>query len=359
MAEDEEFHVLTEPARRLYEWTLERGEFDAEEAQRALGLSGATLDEAVELLSDLRLLRRLPDGRQVVAGRPDVAAAELVGPLEHQMQGFQRLTSRIRGDFDALMSLYLSSDHSKHGPGKALDFLAEPADVNARLDELSEQCTREVLTMQPGGGRPTTQLDRAYPRDLATLSRGVRIRTLYQHSARFHARTRSYVEDATRRGAEVRTVRELSNKMVIFDRRTAFIPAGASSGQKGAVLIREPAVVSFLCGLFEQVWCRGVSFVGEIKSQDEQRALANSVKSSILRLLVQGVRDEAIARRMGISVRTCRRHVAEIMETTGAESRFQAGYLVAGLHLLDAQDWTGSGAHCSPPERANAHSASS
>ncbi|MEI7033326.1 helix-turn-helix transcriptional regulator [Streptomyces pratensis] len=338
MADDTTVQSLTEPARRLYAWILERGEFDAQEAQRALGLSDAARDEAVRLLAQLRLLRRLPDGRRVVAGRPDVAAAELIGPLERQMQGFQRLTSQIHSDFDALMSLYLARDRRERGLGKALDRLTDPVGVNARIDELSEQCTEEVLTMQPGGGRPTTQLDRAYPRDLAMLSRGVRIRSLYQHSARFDARTRSYVDDATRHGAEVRTVRELSNKMVVFDRRTAFIPAGAASGRNDAMIVREPAVVAFLCGLFEQVWDRGVDFAGEIRSQDQERALANSVKSSILRLLVQGVRDEAIARRMGISVRTCRRHIAEIMETTGAESRFQAGYLVAGRQLLDAQD---------------------
>ncbi|MCF3165801.1 hypothetical protein IPZ64_02475 [Streptomyces violaceoruber] len=336
MADETTALALPDSARRLYEWALQRGGFDLKEARRSLGLSAAGLDDAVHLLFGLRLLRRLPD-EQIVAGRPDVAAAELVGPLEHQIQDHQRLTSQIRGDFDALMSLYLARNHRKHGPEKAFDVLPDPAEVNARIDELSEQCTREVLTMQPGGRRPATELDRAYPRDLAMLSRGVRIRTLYQHSVRLDARTRSYVEDTMRHGAEVRTMRELSSRMVVFDRRTAVIPSGGSTDRRGAMIVREPAVVSFLCGLFEPAWSRGVKFVGGIRSQDDERALANAIKSSILRLLVQGVRDEAIARRLGISVRTCRRHIAEIMEMTGAESRFQAGYLVAGLQLLDAQ----------------------
>ncbi len=30
-----------------------------------------------------------------------------------------------------------------------------------------------------------------------------------------------------------------------------------------------------------------------------------------------------------MSLRTCRRHIAELMDELGAESRFQAGYLLA------------------------------
>ncbi|KOG32387.1 hypothetical protein ADK34_09305 [Streptomyces viridochromogenes] len=44
-------------------------------------------------------------------------------------------------------------------------------------------------------------------------------------------------------------------------------------------------------------------------------------------LLAQGAKDEVIARRLGMSLRTCRRHIAELLEELGAESRFQGGAL--------------------------------
>ncbi|GAA1938455.1 LuxR C-terminal-related transcriptional regulator [Kitasatospora viridis] len=320
----------------MYGWVLERGYVDPEAMLAELDLSRDQLAETVSTLTEMRLLRPLPDGTNVVACRPDVAAAEIVGPLEDHIQRVQRAANQTRSQFDPLMSMYLATESRKRREKDEIDVLPDRASVNALLDEAANSCTSEVITMQPGGGRPREQLQRAFRRDEALLERGVKFRTLYQHSARFDAATRDYVGKAAKAGAQIRTVRELNSKMIIFDREMAFIPAAGS--ERGAVVVREPAVVAFLCGIFDESWGHGMEFVGELRSQSEERALANSVKSSILRLLVQGVRDDTIARRMGISVRTCRRHIAEIMEQAGAESRFQAGYLVAGRQLLDAQD---------------------
>lgn len=46
---------------------------------------------------------------------------------------------------------------------------------------------------------------------------------------------------------------------------------------------------------------------------------------ALAQLLAQGLTDEAIARRLGISDRSVRRRVAEIVDILGARSRFQAG----------------------------------
>lgn len=46
------------------------------------------------------------------------------------------------------------------------------------------------------------------------------------------------------------------------------------------------------------------------------------------------MKDEMIARRLGMSLRTCRKHIAESMETLGASSRFQAGYLARARFAL-------------------------
>ena len=50
--------------------------------------------------------------------------------------------------------------------------------------------------------------------------------------------------------------------------------------------------------------------------------------------MAEGEKDEAISRRLSISVRTCRRHIADYMAQVGASSRFQAGVIAAraGAH---------------------------
>ena len=60
------------------------------------------------------------------------------------------------------------------------------------------------------------------------------------------------------------------------------------------------------------------------------------VRKSILQLMSAGLTDEVIARRLGISARTCRRHIAAIMQELGVTSRFAAGVAAVKAGLLPA-----------------------
>jgi DNA-binding NarL/FixJ family response regulator len=58
-----------------------------------------------------------------------------------------------------------------------------------------------------------------------------------------------------------------------------------------------------------------------------------SEAQEILRALGAGLTDEAAARRLGTSLRTYRRRVAELMAALEADSRFQAGVRAGELGL--------------------------
>ncbi|MBZ5735679.1 LuxR C-terminal-related transcriptional regulator [Nocardioides sp. TRM66260-LWL] len=49
------------------------------------------------------------------------------------------------------------------------------------------------------------------------------------------------------------------------------------------------------------------------------------MRQFILEQLAVGAQDDQIARLLGVSLRTVRRRVADVMAELGAESRFQAG----------------------------------
>jgi DNA-binding CsgD family transcriptional regulator len=66
----------------------------------------------------------------------------------------------------------------------------------------------------------------------------------------------------------------------------------------------------------------------------------SALKSQIIMLLAEGAKDEAVARRLGISLRTCRRHVADILDQLESSSRFQAGVRAALLGLVPAEQPT-------------------
>jgi len=62
--------------------------------------------------------------------------------------------------------------------------------------------------------------------------------------------------------------------------------------------------------------------------------LADDLHRTILELLVLGMTDETVAARLGMSVRTCRRHIAHAFDRIGARSRFQAGALAVAHSIV-------------------------
>lgn len=297
-----------------------------------LGLSAEEVERACHTLLLLRLLRTVPGSpEELMAVSPDAAAAEAVGPLEAQLARTSAHAQSVRDDLHSLMPRYRATRHEQ-GRREGIDSLPDLAAVSALLAEQSARCREEVFTIQPGGGRPPHRLGDAIERDLAMLGRGVRMRTLYQHSARSNLATQGYVETLTAAGAEYRTAAELPDRAVVFDRSVAFLPRRADGGTgEGAVLVRDPDVVAYLCRVFEQHWSAADPFLGS--SGAAYKEVGTSLRRALVRLLVEGGKDEVIARRMGMSLRTCRRHIAELLEELGAESRFQGGALAerAGL----------------------------
>jgi DNA-binding NarL/FixJ family response regulator len=93
-------------------------------------------------------------------------------------------------------------------------------------------------------------------------------------------------------------------------------------------------LIEHLYAMFEFMWISGKSF--ETDNTDAAGADRDELWQVILEQLAEGVKDDAIAHRLGLSVRTCRRHIAAIMEHLGASSRFQAGVLAHRRGLLGA-----------------------
>jgi DNA-binding NarL/FixJ family response regulator len=71
-------------------------------------------------------------------------------------------------------------------------------------------------------------------------------------------------------------------------------------------------------------------------SVDERFTYPSVEDCELLRMLSVGAQDEEVARELGISVRTVRRRLAELMTGIDARSRFQAGFQVA------TREWLGS-----------------
>lgn len=196
--------------------------------------------------------------------------------------------------------------------------------INSFLTAVLADAEFELLTAQPDGARPSAVLREAIDRDLLALERGVRMRTLYQHSARRSQATRQYVDEVVRHGGEVRTLDEFFNRMFVIDRRLAIVPG--AGGPDVALAIREPGLVAYLADVFERYWERARIFTD--REARTQRAIAADVHNMTIRMLIEGHSDNASAKRVGVSPRTYAGYVAALKDEYGVESRFQLGYAI-------------------------------
>ncbi|MEV7237424.1 LuxR C-terminal-related transcriptional regulator [Streptomyces sp. NPDC051020] len=213
--------------------------------------------------------------------------------------------------------------------------IGDTASLHALITEMSSRCRDELLLVLPSGARPCA-FPAARTAALDLLDRGVRARLIYQHAIRGDLVTKSLVRELTQRGAEVRTCAELIDPLVAYDGEILVLPHSPASspgtGMTAATVVRNPAMVSFACAAFENLWNSATPLIPDTK---DTACNIDDLKKSIVRLMAMGHKDEMVARRLGISVRTCRRHIAEIMDELNATSRFQAGVHLTRAGLVD------------------------
>jgi DNA-binding CsgD family transcriptional regulator len=333
------FAELDDECVRAYQHSLTAKGFCPDGVAAALGVSSTRAAAIAATLREAKLLRADPRDGTLVPVSPEVAEAEFNGPLELDILRCQLTITRVQAQMRALLPVYREHDGEPGDPG-GVRILKDPEDVRREIAAASRRCEHEVLTMQPGGGRSTSTLADAVARDLAMLHRGARMRTIYQHTARTSLATRSYVTQVQAAGARVRTTAEAFERLIIFDEAVAFVPTSRSGADApGAALVTEPVLLGYMTRVFENVWSAASPFDAAEATSPET---IDEVRSTILRLMALGMKDDVIARRVGMATRTVRRYITTMMEELAATSRFQAGVKAAQLGLVPP-DEAGSG----------------
>ncbi|MFD3517381.1 helix-turn-helix transcriptional regulator [Streptomyces sp. NPDC058657] len=218
-------------------------------------------------------------------------------------------------------------------PPPAITVLEGLDRINRALDAASAACRTEVVTLQPGGARPEHLLVQALERARLFAGRNIRMRTLYQHTVRHSYGIHAYLEGLSHVRLDVRTLEELVPRLVIFDRTVAYVPAGPDTTI--ALELRNPDVVAFLTAVFDHFWQQAVPLHEPLPEPTAPDGISG-IRRSIARLLVEGLVDEEIARRLGLNIRTCRAHIAKLAASLGGVgNRAQLGYLIARSGILD------------------------
>ncbi|MFF5014508.1 helix-turn-helix transcriptional regulator [Streptomyces sp. NPDC001165] len=209
--------------------------------------------------------------------------------------------------------------------------------INQAISHVMADTTTEFLAIHPHHTATRTlpqNLELAYDRDQALLDRGGRIRTLYQHTLR-HAPTVQSRYERVHGDVEARTLNEVTERLLVFDRAVAFIPANKE--RTLALEIRHPAMVDYLVTVFDRLWHLATPMYPEVAQAPAQGDITPRQRA-IAALLVEGHTDTAIADRLGMNVRTARLHIAKLAATLGSESRAQLGYLIGESGILKQEE---------------------
>ncbi|MFE2043152.1 LuxR C-terminal-related transcriptional regulator [Streptomyces sp. NPDC059477] len=327
----------------VYAWVLQRPSTSAEEIQEAFGASPLGVEDALRFLADLKLVTFLEEDRSRFFGiSTSKAHMELVAPIEQEISDKHYTLTGIRGRLKRFADVFDSVLRSGLHSETSITTM-DPAQIQWRLADAAAHCSTEAFLMQSGEVGDECLLRVAEPFLTSLLRRGIDVRLIAPHTARAHAQVRTLLSGIAAAGAHVRTSEDPPDSLLIFDGSTAFAfsPGGIdsprspmdaqTSATQEMTVVFDAAAVDILSRLYAHTWDSGIDFDSGSAGYGEA---FGAVQNAILGLLATGLKDEVIARRLGMSERTFRRHVAAIMDRLGVQSRFQAGVSAARTGLV-------------------------
>lgn len=227
---------------------------------------------------------------------PDVALDALVRRQEADLtRQVQELAAHKAAAAAAVAEYGRSDTKTAEGNGERLIGIDA---IEAKLESLAKDVRLDCLSVMPGGAQSQASLDASRPLDMTVLEREVKILTLYQDSVRNDPASETMV-----------------------------VPIDSTDTRAGALCTREHAIVASLTAVFDRAWASAVP-LGADRACNESSGLSASNREMLL-LLAQGLTHEAVAKRLGVGLRTVSRQMSGLMERLDASSRFEAGLRAA------------------------------
>lgn len=309
---------LDEQAQAVYGAMLADGSLGVEGLVRELGLDEAAVRRALDALADHSLLDlRHSDPQTPLAIPPRVGLAQMLARAEAEIAAQQTRVASLRTTMERI-----AAEHDSRQSRESLIHLEGLPQISARLEELSSSAVSECVSLNPGRAHRPDAMAASAPRNQVAVEHGVSIRCIYQDSFRNDAATLAYARWLTELGGRARTLPSIPMLLIVVDREVALLPRVVGDPDAGAIEVRTPALVTALLDYFETLWSIADPF-GDPRPRDVTPT--GGTTRELLHLLAGGATDEAIARKLGLSTRTVRRLMSELMTSLGASSRFQAG----------------------------------
>jgi hypothetical protein len=306
---------LDDGAEALYRALLRNPGRDVSWFAGHLERDEAQVDRELKGLVDVGLARL--DGDGFSAGPPATTLQPLVNAELSDLDGRRAQLDAVRASLASF-----AADHfvgrSRSWAGAPFELLSD-AESFVAVEDLQRSTRGEVLC-----SHPVLDIDVDSPPYIELLERqlaaGRPMRGLYPRNVVDDPRRLAYVRHWAAAGENIRITHRLPPPISVFGDEVAVVAANANHGaSEGRILVRAPALVAMVAELFERYWENAVPL------RSTTVGVGRNERLEILEGLMLGSKDEALARQLGVSLRTVRRRVADLMDELGATTRFQAG----------------------------------
>ncbi|HLS45557.1 MAG TPA: hypothetical protein VK045_08985 [Ornithinicoccus sp.] len=316
---------LDDEAQVLYRHILRRAPTTIEEHAADLGW---TRTKAARLLAELESLRliHLTEGAVIRAEDPRLSLGRLLDAEESTLAARRQQLLEVRQgivSFEADFRSGLLLSGPRIPPWERIAASDVPT-VIERLALTSQGVLRQVTSTLATGPGHLESVRRLWAELVAG---GREQRSVFPLSVLDHPESRQLATIRADAGERQRYLEEVPLDFIVFGDGGVLLtdeddPSGTDSDM---LLVLSPNLQSIFTSLFEELWRRADPVHEGGAAQGDLR---------LLELLALGFKDEAIARHLGLGLRTVRRRLSALMDEHGVETRFQLGLAVARRGLL-------------------------
>ncbi|MFD3326984.1 helix-turn-helix transcriptional regulator [Streptomyces sp. NPDC058701] len=312
---------LTSTEERIYRHFLRNPGTQGEDIHVLLHAPRDAVEAAQNRLSRLGLLHG--DRGAVFATDPETAVDRLTDlRLRELHEQLQQVTQSRH-----LIADLRAEQGAKSTVPQGVERLEVLSEIRNRIDDLAFFAREEILSVEPYTALTADNIAHSRPLDTRCLRRGVRVCSVVRREVLDHPPTVAYLRELTAQGALIRVAEDLSERILVYDRRTALVPVDPADTSRGALVTQQAGLVSNILALFEKIWDQAVDLSQLIDAGAASPDVPSEIERRVLEELCRVGKDETGARNLDISVRTYRRHVADVLRILDASSRPHAALL--------------------------------
>ncbi|MYW64666.1 hypothetical protein GTY65_11385 [Streptomyces sp. SID8379] len=300
---------LTADEDAVYQALIAFPSVPSEQVAGMVALPGDRVGEALGSLVGRGLVARAGDGRRYTAAPPAVALGAELAAHRERLQRAELVVARLSETYRMA-----TADRAQR---ELVEVVEGTEAIRVRYLQLQLSARRTVDIFSAGAPRAVTPAD---SEEVTAIARDVRVRAVIDQGFLREPGAAAHVTQSLADGVRVRTVTEVPYKLILCDDEVAMLPLHGREADVDPAVVLRGGLAHVARELFELVWERGRPY------QDQRGTGIDPVDADILRLLLAGLTDTAVAGQLEMSVRTLQRRLQVLMAGAGATTRLQLGW---------------------------------